>query len=83
MSRDFIVQAIRAGKLQYREGSVWGNPYLRVLRSQLERYIVEQLGSNDLVGKMGATELRKINKEISDLKKNLPRSRRESRKLRR
>jgi hypothetical protein len=71
VSRDFIVQGIRAGKLEYREGSVWGNPYLRVLRSQLERYIVEQLGSNYLVGKTGATELRKINKEIADLKKKL------------
>jgi hypothetical protein len=71
VSRDFIVQGIRAGKLEYREGSVWGNPYLRVLRSQLERYIVEQLGSNYLVGKTGPTELRKINKEIADLKNKL------------
>jgi hypothetical protein len=71
VSRDFIVQGIRAGKLEYREGSVWGNPYLRVLRSQLERYIVEQLGSNCLVGKTGPTELPKINKGIADLEKKL------------
>ena len=37
LSRDFIVKGIRAGKLEYREGTIWGNPYLRVLRSQLER----------------------------------------------
>jgi hypothetical protein len=55
VSRDFIVQGIRAGNLQYCEVSVWGNPYLRVLRSQLERYIVEQLGSKYLVGKTGPT----------------------------
>lgn len=36
VSREFIVKGIRAGKLEYREGAVWGNPYLRVLRSQLE-----------------------------------------------
>ena len=27
--RDFIVKGIRAGKLEYREGSVWGNPYAK------------------------------------------------------
>ena len=44
VTRDFIVQGIQAGKLEYRDGAVWGNPYLRVLRSQLEPYIAEQLG---------------------------------------
>jgi hypothetical protein len=71
VSRDFIVKGIRAGKLEYREGSIWGNPYLRVLRSQLERYIAEQLGSNHLLSRKTQTELRKVNKEIADLKKKL------------
>ncbi len=71
VSRDFIVQGIRAGKLEYREGSVWGNPYIRVLRSQLERYIAEQLGPEHLLGKKTQAELRKINKELADLKKKL------------
>ena len=71
LSRDFIVQGIRAGKLEYREGAVWGNPYLRILRSQLERYIAEQLGSRQLGGKKARTELRNINKEIGSLKKKL------------
>ena len=48
VSRDFIVKGIRAGKLEYREGAIWGNPYLRVLRSQLERYIAEELGGDRL-----------------------------------
>jgi hypothetical protein len=38
VSQDFIVKGIQTGKLEYRQGSVWGNPYLRVLRSQLEKY---------------------------------------------
>ncbi len=29
VTRDFIVEGIQAGKLEYREGAVWGNPYLR------------------------------------------------------
>jgi hypothetical protein len=71
VSLEFIVEGIRAGKLEYREGSIWGNPYLRVLRSQLEPYIAERLGSQYLDGKKNATELRKINKEIAELKKQL------------
>src|SRR5436305_9607807 len=71
VSRDFIVKGIRAGKLEYREGSVWGNPYLRVLRSQLEQYILKELGPKYLVGRKTQAELRKINKEIADLKKRL------------
>jgi hypothetical protein len=27
VSREFIVKGIRSGKLEYREGSIWGNPY--------------------------------------------------------
>ena len=37
VTRDFIVKVIQAGKLEYREGAVWGNPYLRVLRSRGRR----------------------------------------------
>ena len=71
VTRDFIVKGIQAGKLEYREGAVWGNPYLRVLRSHLELYIVEQLGSEYLVSKKSKTELRAINKEIADLREKL------------
>ena len=38
VSRDFIVKGIEAAKLEYRPGAIWGNPYLRILRSQLEKY---------------------------------------------
>lgn len=48
-----------------------GNPYLRILRSQLERYIVEELGSAYLGSKKRERELRMIKKEIADLKKRL------------
>ena len=71
VSRDFIVEGIRAGKLEYRDGAIWGNPYLRVLRSQLEQYIVEELGPDRLSSSKNRTELRKIKKEMADLKKRL------------
>lgn len=27
VSRDFIVKGVRAGKLEYREGAIWGSPF--------------------------------------------------------
>jgi coenzyme F420-reducing hydrogenase delta subunit len=71
VNRDFIVKGIRAGKLEYREGAIWGNPYLRLLRSQLEKYIAEELGKDRLSSVQKQAELRKINKEIANLKKRL------------
>jgi hypothetical protein len=32
VNSDFIVKGINAGKLEYREGAIHGNPYIRVLR---------------------------------------------------
>jgi len=71
VDRDFIVEGIRAGKLEYREGEIWGNPYLRILRSQLEKYIAEELGQNHLSNAKNLTELRKIKREIANLKKKM------------
>jgi hypothetical protein len=71
VGRDFIVKGIRAGKLEYREGVIWGNPYLKVLRGQLEQFIAEQLGEDYLSKVKNQTELRTIKKEISTLKKRL------------
>ncbi|MFP4029802.1 MAG: hypothetical protein ACLFWL_18645 [Candidatus Brocadiia bacterium] len=71
VDRDFIVKGIRADKLEYREASIWGNPYLRLLRRQLEKYIVEQLGQDYLSSAKKRTEIRKIKREINSLKKRL------------
>ena len=71
VTREFIVKGIQAGRLEYREGAVWGNPYLRILRSQLEAYIAAQLGSEHLASKKAQTELRAISKEIAEFKKKL------------
>jgi hypothetical protein len=71
VTRDFIVKGIQAGELEFREGAVWGNPYLRILRRQLEQYIVARLGSEYLASKKSHNELRAIHKEIAELKKKL------------
>ena len=71
VDRDFIVEGIRVGKLEYREGAIWGNPYLRLLRSQLEQYIAEELGADRLSSAKNQIELRKVKKEMADLKRRL------------
>jgi hypothetical protein len=71
VSRDFIIAGIKTGKLEYREGAIWGNPYLRLPRSQLEKYIGEELGEAYLLRVKSQVELLGIKKEISDLKKKL------------
>ena len=71
VDREFIVEGIRAGKIEFRHGAIWGNPYLRLLRSQLERYIAEELGEDRLSSEKNRTELRRIKKEIANLRKRL------------
>ena len=71
VSQDFVVQGIKSGELEFREGSGWGNPYLRVLRIQLEAYIATQLGTQYLEDKKRQTELRDVNKKIAKLKRML------------
>jgi hypothetical protein len=71
VDRDFIIKGIETGKLEYRDGAIWGNPYLRILRSQLEKYIAEKLGQDYLLRVNAQTELRRIKKEISELNKKL------------
>ena len=71
VNREFIIKGIQTGKLEYRNGAIWGNPYLRILRSQLEEYIADDLGKEYLIKVNNELELRKIKKEISDIKKKL------------
>ena len=65
------VKGIKRGTLEYREGAIWGNPYLRVLRSQLEAFISEERGKGFLSTVKNQSELKKINKEISKVRKTL------------
>jgi len=71
VDQDFVIGGINAGKLEYREGSMHGSPYIRVLRRQLEDYIAEELGSDYLRRWQGQTELRSIKQEMATLSKRL------------
>ena len=71
VTRAFIIKGIQTARLEYRDGAIWGNPYLRLVRSQLEKYIGEELGEAYLVKVKNQAELRRVKKEISALKKKL------------
>ncbi len=59
-----IVRAIRAGKLQYREGSMYGNPWLRLLRREVEALVSKNHGENYLKDRQTKTELARIKPRV-------------------
>lgn len=73
LTQDEIVRAIRAGKLQYREGSIYGNPWLRLLRRELEALVKKKHGETYLKDRQAKTELAHINRELRRLKAQIAR----------
>jgi hypothetical protein len=65
---DEIVADIRAGKLQYRENSIYGAPFLRLIRSEVEALVSEKYGKDHLNKKKWKKELTEINKTLKHLK---------------
>ena len=68
LTQDEIVQAIRAGKLHYREASMHGNPWLRLLRREVEALVTKKHGDDYLKDRRAKTELGGINRELKRLK---------------
>ena len=68
LSQQEIYQAVREGKLQYRENNVFGNPYLRLLRHELERLVAEKCGERGLERKKLEHELAQVKQQLRKLK---------------
>jgi hypothetical protein len=73
LSQDEILGAIRTGTLHYREGSMYGNPWLRLLRREVEALIRKKRGKNYLKDRQAKTELVRINRELKRLKTQIAR----------
>ncbi|PYT30170.1 MAG: hypothetical protein DMG57_09075 [Acidobacteria bacterium] len=71
--QDEIIQAIRAGTLHYREGSMYGNPWLRLLRREVEALVLKKHGYKYLRDQQAKTELARINHELRRLKVQIAR----------
>jgi len=73
LTQDEIVRAIRTGTLHYREGSMYGNPWLRLLRREVEALVRKKHGNNYLKDRQSKTELARINRELKRLKTQVAR----------
>ncbi|HTP27468.1 MAG TPA: hypothetical protein VMK12_17675 [Anaeromyxobacteraceae bacterium] len=68
LTQDEIIQAVRAGKLQCREGSMHGNPWLRLLRREVEALVRTKHGDNYLKDQQARAELVRVSRELKRLK---------------
>ncbi len=71
LTQEEIVAAIRAGKLQFRQSNVHGNPWFRLLRHEVEALVTEKGGQDHLHKKKLQKELADLNKEARKLKTRL------------
>ena len=71
LTQQEIVAAIQAGKLQFRENNIHGNPYLRLLRHEVETLVQNKSGQDQLQKMKLQKELADINKEARKLKTRL------------
>lgn len=65
LTQNDIINAINERKLQFREGSIYGNPFFRLLRSEVEKLVEEKFGENFLIVTKAKTELKNINKKLN------------------
>ena len=64
LTQDEIIAAIRAGKLQYRPAAMHGNPWLRLLRREVEALVSTQQGERYLRERQARAELKQVNREL-------------------
>ena len=71
LTQEEVVAAIRAGKLQFRESNMHGNPWFRLLRHEVEALVRDKSGQDHLRKKKLQRELTDLNKEARKLKSRL------------
>ena len=68
LTQDEIYDAIDAGKLQYRRAAMHGNPWLRLLRREVEELARNLHGERDFREQQARTELVRINRELKRIR---------------
>ena len=63
LTQEEIIAAMRAGKLQFREANMHGNPWFRLLRHEVESLVRDKSGLDNLHKKKLQKELADLNKE--------------------
>jgi hypothetical protein len=71
LTQQEIIAAIRAGKLQYQQNYMHGNPWFRLLRHEVEALVREKGGPGHLHKKKLQKELADLDKEARKIKTRL------------
>jgi hypothetical protein len=71
LTQDEIIAAIRAGKLQWRPAEMHGNPWLRLLRREVEELVSIRHGEQYLKEQQARTEVKQVNRELKQLRAQL------------
>jgi hypothetical protein len=69
LSREEICAAMRAGKPQYREQSMHGNPWFRLLRREVEALVAKKRGVAGLEAQKRTAEIAEIDKRLRAIKR--------------
>ncbi len=68
LTQDEIVDAIRTGELQYRLSSMHGNPWLRLLRREVEDLVTARHGDRYLRERQTRAEWARVNLDLRRLR---------------
>jgi ribosomal protein L19E len=71
LTQDEIYDAIDAGTLQYRQAHMHGNPWLRLLRREVEALARARHGDSYVSEQQARAELTRVNREIRRLRTEL------------
>jgi septal ring factor EnvC (AmiA/AmiB activator) len=71
LTQEEIFGAMRAGKLQFQQNSMHGNPWFRLLQHEVEALVKEKSGKDGLQKKKLQKELADLDKEARKIKTRL------------
>ena len=71
LTEEEVIEAMKEGKLQYRQNYAHGNPYFRLLRVEVESLAQELHGAKGVEEQEVKYKMQKITKEINSLKRRL------------
>jgi hypothetical protein len=71
LTQDEIYDAIEAGSLQYRQAHMHGNPWLRLLRREVEALARSRHGDRHVDRQQDRAELARVSREIRRLRSEL------------
>jgi len=81
LSEDGVIEAIKKGKLQYRQNYAHGNPYFRLLRVEVETLARQLHGDSAAEEQEIKHKLQILDKEMNSIKRRLASLERQRNKL--